>query len=113
MKHTICAIPLLLLSPYWAFSSNDTHLSSQQLFDKPALFWAGTFSVQDSMITVQGSVKDEQNNAIAGTIVSIKGESVNTVSDDQGLFTLEVKPDATLIFNKTDFARQEEPVNNR
>ncbi|NGM67172.1 SusC/RagA family TonB-linked outer membrane protein [Sphingobacterium sp. SGR-19] len=113
MKHTLYAIPLLLLSPCWVFSSNDAHLPSKKNFDNPNLFWTASVDAQDSLITVNGSVKDERSNAIAGTIVSVKGESVNTVSDDQGLFTLEMKPDASLIFNKTDFARHEEPVNNR
>src|SRR5690606_23822361 len=113
MKHIIYAIPLLLFSPYWTFSSNDAHIPSKRNFDNASLFWTASFDLQDSLITVQGSVKDKHSDAIAGTIVSVKGETINTVSDDQGLFTLKVKPDATLIFNKTDFARQEEPVNNR
>ncbi|PRD45461.1 SusC/RagA family TonB-linked outer membrane protein [Sphingobacterium haloxyli] len=113
MKHILYAIPLLLFSPYGAFSSNNTQLSSKKKFDNPNLFPTAFFSLQDSMITVQGSVKDERSQALPGGIVSVKGETLNTVSDEQGLFTLEVKPDATLIFNKTDFARHEEPVNNR
>lgn len=68
---------------------------------------------QDSLITVRGTVKDEKSNILQGTIISVKGETINTVSDEQGLFELEMKPDATLIFNKTDFARHEESINNR
>ncbi|PRD57311.1 SusC/RagA family TonB-linked outer membrane protein [Sphingobacterium gobiense] len=113
MKHILYAIPLLLFSPYWAFTSNDALLSSKKKIDNPNLFSEAVFNLQDSMITVQGSVKDERNQALPGSIVSVKGETINTVSDEQGLFTLETKPDATLIFNKTDFARHEEPVNNR
>ncbi|MBD1422242.1 SusC/RagA family TonB-linked outer membrane protein [Sphingobacterium chuzhouense] len=113
MKHTLYAISLLLFVPCWAFSSNNAHLSSKKIFDNSDLFWITSPGAQDSLITVQGSVKDGGSHAIAGTIVSVKGETVNAVTDDQGLFTLEVKPDASLIFNKTDFARHEEPVNNR
>src|SRR5690606_2733932 len=113
MKHTLYAISLLLFIPYWALSANDALLSSKKNSNDLNPFWTTSFDAQDSLITVQGSVKDEQNKAIAGAIVSVKGETVNAVSDEQGLFTLEMKPDASLIFNKTDFARHEELVNNR
>ena len=112
MKHTLYAISLLFI-PYWALSANDALPSSKKNLNDLNLFWTTPFDAQDSLITVQGSVKDEQNKAIAGTIVSVKGETINAVSDEQGLFTLEMKPDASLIFNKTDFTRHEEPVNNR
>lgn len=103
MKHRIYALPLLLLcSPIWALSETETYVHFSNFHGR-----------QDSVITIEGSVKDADSSALAGAIISVKGETLNAVSDEQGLFMLETKPDATLIFNKTDFSRHEEPVNNR
>ncbi|MBD1431229.1 SusC/RagA family TonB-linked outer membrane protein [Sphingobacterium sp. DN00404] len=113
MKHILYAIPFLFFAPYWALAKHDTHLSYSSKIDHSSLFRTTLPSTQDSLITIQGSVKDTDSQPIAGVIVSVKGETINTVTDDQGLFTLEMKPDGSLIFNKTDFARHEERINNR
>lgn len=129
MKHAIYAIPLLLLTsiPYFSSlrSAENNSLSGETDYSRrlPSTLTAGTLrhgnnlhavtAAQDSLIDIKGSVKDEQGANLSGVIVSVKGESVTAVSDDLGAFAIEAKPDATLIFNKTDFARHEEPVNNR
>ncbi|WDF69823.1 SusC/RagA family TonB-linked outer membrane protein [Sphingobacterium oryzagri] len=127
MKHSIYAIPLLLFGPIpllSSFSTTETSKPTQQKVNAPFTnqlketfhthqFWSASPVSLDTLNTIKGSIKDEQGAALQGVIVTVKGESVNVVSDEQGLYTLEAKPDATLIFNKTDFARHEEVVNNR
>ncbi|MFD2969740.1 SusC/RagA family TonB-linked outer membrane protein [Sphingobacterium bambusae] len=127
MKHSIYAIPLLLFGPLPVFSSLSPSETSTAVNQKVTTsltnplkenntsrnYWSASPMVLDTLNAIKGSIKDEQGAPMQGVIVTVKGESVNVVSDEQGAYALEAKPDATLIFNKTDFARHEEPVNNR
>ncbi|TDS12464.1 SusC/RagA family TonB-linked outer membrane protein [Sphingobacterium paludis] len=127
MKHSIYAIPLLLFGPTPVFSSLSNPETTKIVQQKTSTaftisfnnnhavrdYWSASPLSIDTLNAVKGSIKDEQGAPLQGVIVTVKGESVNVVSNDQGAFELEAKPDATLMFNKTDFARHEEPVNNR
>lgn len=65
-------------------------------------------------ITVSGSVRDENGQALAGVTVIEKGRKNATVTNLDGHYTLRLSNGAdTLIFSYISFARQEVAVNNR
>lgn len=127
MKHSFYAIPLLLFGPIpmlSSFTTSEINKPTQHKVNTPFInplkdyntshqFWIASPSTLDTLNAIKGSVKDEKGATLQGVIITVKGESINAVSDEQGMYSLEAKPDATLIFNKTDYARHEELVNNR
>ena len=113
MKYLLYAIPLLLLSPYLTISKSSSSPLYSPKDHHHSPIYKDNFSQQDSLITVHGSIKNEDSNIIVGAIISVKGQSLNTISNEQGMYILRVKPNATLHINKTGFARHEEVVNNR
>ena len=58
--------------------------------------------------TITGTVVDEQNEALIGATVLVKGTSVGTVTDIDGKYSLDVTSDAgTIVFSYTGFASKE------
>ena len=56
---------------------------------------------------ISGTVTDEQNAALPGVSVNVKGESTSVITDKQGRYTLNVNDTATVIFAYVGFVSQE------
>lgn len=64
--------------------------------------------------TISGKVTDENGETILGASVLIKGTSIGTITDSDGLYTVQA-PDGngTLVFSYIGFQTAEVPVNSR
>ncbi len=73
------------------------------------------FAVLDtsSDVSVRGKVMDSKGNPMVGVTVSIKGKSINAITDDNGNFQLySVKANSTLVFSNVGFENQEIKIKN-
>jgi TonB-dependent SusC/RagA subfamily outer membrane receptor len=70
-------------------------------------------SRQDSRIQVRGEVKDDTGELVPGVNVFEKGTMNGTVTNIDGIFTIQVPPDATLVFSFVGFQTLEVPVNGQ
>lgn len=64
-------------------------------------------------INVHGVVKDKTGEVVIGATIMQKGTSNGTVSDFDGVFSLNVPNDATLVISYIGFATQELTVNGK
>lgn len=64
-------------------------------------------------ITVHGVVDDSTGEPLIGATVMEKGTSNGTATDFDGNFTINVAPNATLVFSYIGYDSQEVPVNGR
>ena len=69
-------------------------------------------AVQQSTKKITGTISDSQGAVIGASIVE-KGTSNGTVTDFDGSFTLNVKPNATLVISYIGYTTQEIAVGNR
>ncbi len=70
-----------------------------------------SYFASSQTIMVSGSVtSDEDKLPLIGVSVAVKGTQLGTSTDLNGLFSLEVAPDAVLQFNYTGFQSVEVPV---
>lgn len=66
------------------------------------------------VITVTGQVTDsETGEALPGVTVISKGTTVGAVTDYNGDYSIDLVPDAILVFSYIGYAKQEIPVNNQ
>ncbi|MEY8591539.1 TonB-dependent receptor [Butyricimonas sp. Marseille-P3923] len=72
-----------------------------------------TESDQQSTISIKGAVVDEKGNPIAGATVLILGTTRGTASDENGRFTLNVKPDDVLKITFIGYEDEVFPVKGR
>ena len=77
--------------------------NSVDVFDLPAL--------QQQQVT--GTVTDENGLPIPGVAVRIKNSSIGTVTDPDGVYTINAAPDAIIIFTYLGFQSMEVPVDFR
>jgi len=63
-------------------------------------------------IEISGKVTDSTGTAIQGVVITEKGTTNSTVSDEQGNYSLSAKADGTLVFLKSGYATAEFPINN-
>lgn len=77
-----------------------------------AMILTVSVSAQDK-ITVKGTVLDETGTPMIGAGVIEKGTSNGTVTDMDGIYTLKVKADASLVFSFISYATQTVPVEGR
>ncbi len=68
------------------------------------------FEYQDNAIRVRGDIRDKEGITLPGVNVLEKGTIRGTVSGADGTWTLEVPPDATLVFSFVGYKNQEIPV---
>lgn len=62
----------------------------------------------DIALTVEGIVKDSNNDPIPGVSILVKGSTLGTVTDLNGNFTIDGVPeDAVLVFSYIGYSRQE------
>lgn len=67
-----------------------------------------------SQSTVSGTVKDTKGEALIGVSVQVKGTTVGTVTNLDGVYTLNVSnPQASLVFSYMGFTQQEIPLKGR
>ncbi|UYZ63133.1 TonB-dependent receptor [Hymenobacter weizhouensis] len=70
-------------------------------------------TAQSGKISVSGRVLDANGQAIPGATVLEKGTNNGLATNSEGMFRLDVAPDATLSFSALGFMPQQVPVNNR
>jgi len=63
-------------------------------------------------LSVKGKVTDVKNEAVPGVSVLVKGTMQGTITDVDGLYSLQTSPQATLVFSFVGMQTQEIPVNN-
>lgn len=63
--------------------------------------------------TVTGRVTDETSKGMSGVTVTVKGSTVNSVTDADGNYRVQAGPRATLIFTSVGYQAQELAVNGR
>lgn len=79
------------------YTVKDKHIV---LYTAPATEKKEVQSVQQKKLTVQGIVKDNTGQTVAGAAIAVKGTTNGTVSDMDGQYSLSDVPDnATLIFS--------------
>ena len=65
-------------------------------------------------ITVTGTVTDAlEGYTLPGVNVLVKGTTMGTTTNADGVYSIQVSPDATLVFSFIGYVEQEIPVNNR
>lgn len=69
-------------------------------------------SIQEN-IEILGKVQDEEGVPLPGVTVKVKGTSLATSTDGQGVFTMTASPQSILIFSSLGFLSQEVSINNR
>jgi len=74
-------------------------------------FFAGPLFAQS--LTVKGKVTEGGGEALPGVNIVVKGTSVGTTTDSDGVYSINVAPDAVLVFSFIGYAPYETPVGNR
>lgn len=69
--------------------------------------------VNAQQIAVAGKVSDQNGAPITGVTVTVKGTSISTSTNENGLFTLNADHNATLIISAIGYQRQEIPLAGR
>ena len=64
-------------------------------------------------VTVRGVIYDDQGQPLPGASVMVKGTTQGTVTDLDGNYSINVRPDQTLVFSFIGMKDQEIPVNGR
>lgn len=64
-------------------------------------------------ITVKGSVVDKEGEPLIGASVVVKGETLGTATDFDGLFTISAPSNGTLVVSYVGYDTQEIPVDGR
>ena len=85
------------------FSGNSVQGTSPSL---PKILWPRLASSLFEA-TVSGRVTDQKDEPIPGVIVSIEGGSIGTVTDLDGMFSLEVSEQAVLVFSFIGYQTQQ------
>ncbi|GAA4795727.1 TonB-dependent receptor [Olivibacter ginsenosidimutans] len=62
---------------------------------------------------VEGRVVDEQGNPLPGISILIKGTQQGTSTNEDGYYTLDVPPNAVLVYTYVGYGSKEEPVGTR
>ncbi len=68
---------------------------------------------EEAQQILEGKVQDEEGFPLAGASVSIKGTSLNTVSNKEGSFHIQAAPDAILVIRFLGYKTIEIAVNGR
>ncbi|MFD1769438.1 SusC/RagA family TonB-linked outer membrane protein [Sphingobacterium suaedae] len=77
------------------------------------LLSAAHLSIAQQKITVSGRITDNQGRPISGATVSEKGGGTSTSTNGEGLFSLSLANDGTMVISYIGFENQEEPVRGR
>jgi TonB-linked SusC/RagA family outer membrane protein len=75
---------------------------------------AGINPVEQASVTISGTVTSAADGlGLPGVSIVVKGTSVGTVTNMDGNYSINVAPDATLVFSFIGFSTQEIPVQGR
>eukprot|EP01133_Synstelium_polycarpum_P016572 gene16572-19690_t len=89
------------------FSLNRSAVKSHSLFWMLCFFLMSTSAFAQN-ITLKGKVSDEQTKETLPAVnIMVKGTKQGTITDASGSFTINVKPDAILVFAYVGYKRQE------
>ncbi len=72
-----------------------------------------TQSLLAQNVTVKGKVTDDKGEMIPGASVTVKGSQQGTLTDAEGMYSVEVEGNATLVFSFLGYLKQEVAVSNR
>lgn len=73
-----------------------------------------SLTIQQSNVTVKGTIKDEAGEPLTGVSIAVKGTTTGTISDLDGAYTITVpNSNSTLVFSFIGFHTQEVAVNGR
>lgn len=103
--------PLMLGAFFLPFTlfGNYAHASS---LNPPGIQWNSPISsIADAVVS--GRVTDQKGEPIPGVTVSAEGESIGTVTDLDGIFSLNVPDQATLVFSFIGYQTQRVSVGDR
>ncbi|SEJ11040.1 TonB-linked outer membrane protein, SusC/RagA family [Dyadobacter sp. SG02] len=64
-------------------------------------------------VTVKGKVTDEKGEMIPGASVTVKGFQQGTLTDAEGVYSIDVAGNATLVFSFLGYLKEEVSVSNR
>ncbi len=64
-------------------------------------------------VTVEGTVTDENGEALPGVTILVKGTQSGTVTNYEGVYSINVDPSATLVFSFVGYTNQEVEVGDR
>jgi len=62
---------------------------------------------------VSGTITDEQNAALAGVSVTVKGESSSVITDNKGHYSISVSDNGTIVFSFIGYVSQEVEVKGK
>lgn len=68
---------------------------------------ADSVKEKDGKVRVTGTVTDANSEILPGVNVKVKGTSNGTITNEKGLFTLDVQPGAILVFSYIGYKNQE------
>jgi len=74
---------------------------------------AESFLVEKPQQPITGQVKDSLGTALAGVSISVKNSALETITDEQGRFSIQVSPEDVLIFKYVGYATKQVSVGNR
>lgn len=80
----------------------------------PATFSLAEILAQQSFV-VRGKVSDMSNEPVSSVTVQVKGTSIGTFTNNDGIYTIEIRdtPEPVLVFSFVGMKTIEEPVNGR
>ncbi len=64
-------------------------------------------------ISVQGTVKDSNDEPLIGVSVAVEGTNLGTITDHEGKYTIKASPKGNLIFSYLGFVTSKALINNR
>jgi TonB-linked SusC/RagA family outer membrane protein len=73
----------------------------------------GTLKAQDKIVTVSGSVIDQQGRPLPGVTVVQEGTTNGTITSNEGIYTIKVTGKSTLVFSFVGMESQRIQVNQR
>jgi len=85
----------------------------KKLFVVLNLLLSVSFLFAQNPISVKGKITDTKNESVPGVSVLVKGTTQGTITDADGLYSVQASPQATLVFSFVGMQTQEIPVNNR
>jgi TonB-linked SusC/RagA family outer membrane protein len=100
-------------------STKTTNFMKRLVYSRYLLFWSISLSLisqalnAQSVFRLQGSVKSTVGETLPGVSILVEGQSRGTVSDIDGLFSIEVNGSETLVFSAIGFVSKSVPVNNQ
>ncbi|NIJ51685.1 TonB-linked SusC/RagA family outer membrane protein [Dyadobacter arcticus] len=72
-----------------------------------------TVMISHAQNVVKGKIKDEQGQPLPGVSVVVKGTTAGTVTDNEGVYSVNAEKSSTLVFSFIGYLTQELEVGNR